>query len=430
MEPSISQAAMGSSRRALLIGADSSLRDSDGLSVAESLDELGQLVRAAGDTVIDRVIQKLDRPHPVSYLGKGKIQEIRELKSNLHIDTVVADDELSPTQQRNLEDDLDLEVVDRTAVILHIFARHARTREGRLQVELAQYRYRLPRLTGRGVELSRLGAGINTRGPGETKLETDRRRIRTRIATLNRDIEDVRQQRGLHRRQRAEAGMPVLALAGYTNAGKSTLMNSLTEAKVLSSDVMFATLDPTTRQLELQHDLQVLLTDTVGFIEKLPTDLVAAFRATLEEIQEADGIIHVLDVSHPQVEAHARAVEKELTELRVADRPRLTVLNKIDLLPAERIPLMLRHFPNAVAASASEGTGIEAVRNRMAQLVSASYIPVRVTIPYAASESVNLFHRRGMIEREDHRSNGTVIVGRLPRALIPRFERFMGPQRA
>jgi GTPase len=425
VESSISQSATSSSRRALLIGADSNDKDRDGLTVAESLDELGQLVRAAGDTVVDRVTQKLEHAHPVTYLGKGKVQEVRELKGTLHLDTVVADDELSPTQQRNLEEDLDLEVVDRTAVILHIFARHARTREGRLQVELAQYRYRLPRLSGRGVELSRLGAGINTRGPGETKLETDRRRIRTRIAALTRELEDVRKQRGLHRRQRSEAGMPVLALAGYTNAGKSTLMNGLTLAGVVSSDVMFATLDPTTRQLELPNDLQVLLTDTVGFIEKLPTDLVAAFRATLEEIQDADAIVHVLDVSHPQAMAHSRAVEKELEDLHVADRPRLTVLNKIDLLPEERIPLMLRRFPNAVAASAAEGTGIEAVRNRMAELIGASYIPVKVTIPYASSESVNLFHRRGMIEREDHRSKGTVIVGRLPRALIPRFEKYM-----
>ena len=424
MDLGVSQSATLNPRRALLIGADAG-ETYEGLTVSESLDELGQLVRAAGDTVVDRVTQKLDHPHPVSYLGKGKIQEIRQLKSTLHIETVVADDELSPTQQRNLEDELDLEVVDRTAVILHIFARHARTREGRLQVELAQYRYRLPRLTGRGVELSRLGAGINTRGPGETKLETDRRRIRTRISALTRDLEDVRKQRGLHRRQRSEAGMPVLALAGYTNAGKSTLMNTLTGAGVVSSDIMFATLDPTTRKLVLPNELQVLLTDTVGFIEKLPTDLVAAFRATLEEIQEADAIVHVLDVSHPQADAHSRSVEIELRDLGVNDRPRLTVLNKVDLLPPELVPLMLRRFPNAVAASAAVGTGIDAVRNRIAELVSASYIPVKVTIPYAASESVNLFHKRGMIEREVHRSKGTVIVGKLPRALLPQFERFM-----
>ena len=424
MDLGVSQSATLNPRRALLIGADAG-ETYEGLTVSESLDELGQLVRAAGDTVVDRVTQKLDHPHPVSYLGKGKIQEIRQLKSTLHIETVVADDELSPTQQRNLEDELDLEVVDRTAVILHIFARHARTREGRLQVELAQYRYRLPRLTGRGVELSQLGAGINTRGPGETKLETDRRRIRTRISALTRDLEDVRKQRGLHRRQRSEAGMPVLALAGYTNAGKSTLMNTLTGAGVVSSDIMFATLDPTTRKLVLPNELQVLLTDTVGFIEKLPTDLVAAFRATLEEIQEADAIVHVLDVSHPQADAHSRSVEIELRDLGVNDRPRLTVLNKVDLLPPELVPLMLRRFPNAVAASAAVGTGIDAVRNRIAELVSASYIPVKVTIPYAASESVNLFHKRGMIEREVHRSKGTVIVGKLPRALLPQFERFM-----
>lgn len=337
----------------------------------------------------------------------------------------MADDELSPTQQRHLEDELEVEVADRTAVILHLFAQHARSRDGRLQVELAQYRYKLPRLTGRGVELSRLGAGINTRGPGETQLETDRRRIRTRIAALNKSIDELRKQRTLHRRQRSEAGLPVLALTGYTNAGKSTLMNALTAANVRSSQAMFATLDPTTRQLEVPTDLQVLVTDTVGFIQKLPTDLVAAFRATLEEIQEADCIIHVLDVSHPQSENQAAAVEEELKELGVGERLRITVLNKIDLIQRERLPLLLKRFPNAVGVSASTGEGIEALRKRMADLVSEAFVPVRVRIPYAASEDVNLFHRRGMIEREDHRPAGTVIVGKLPPALLPRFEQYM-----
>lgn len=353
------------------------------------------------------------------------MQEIKTLRDTLGFDVVVTDDELSPTQQRHIEDELDVQVVDRTAVILHLFAQHARTREGSLQVELAQYRYRLPRLTGRGVELSRLGAGINTRGPGETKLETDRRRIRTRISALNRALDDVRKQRSLHRRQRTEAGLPVLALAGYTNAGKSTLMNALTSAGVVSSNVMFATLDPTTRQVELPNELQVLLTDTVGFIQKLPTDLVAAFRATLEEIQEADGILHVLDISHSDAASHAATVEAELRELKVDARPRLTVLNKVDCIPSERVPMLLKQYPNAVAASAVTGFGLEALRRKMADTVTAGFIAVKVRIPYDAAQDVHLFHRRGLVEREAHRSSGTDITGKLPAALIPKFEPYL-----
>src|SRR5579884_1374248 len=310
--------------RAVLLGADTS----DGWNIDDSLAELARLADTAGVDVVGDVAQRVREPQPRSYLGKGKITELRQQKGTLHFDTVIADDELTPAQQRYLESTLDVQVLDRTAIILHIFAQHARTREGRLQVELAQYRYRLPRLTGRGVELSRLGAGINTRGPGETKLESDRRRIRHRIGDLTEAIDDIRKQRLMHRRQRSEAGLPVLALAGYTNAGKSTLMNRLTAAGVLQSNVMFATLDPTTRQLELPNNLQVLLTDTVGFIQKLPTDLVAAFRATLEEIQDADAILHVVDVSHPDRDAQASAVEEELEDLGVAGRPRITVLNK------------------------------------------------------------------------------------------------------
>jgi len=395
-----------------------------GLDTESSLDELDQLVRAAGDVVVGRVTQRLNAPHPVTYVGKGKLREIAAMRETAEFDALVTDDELTPTQLRHLEDALQLEVADRTAVILHLFAQHARSREGRLQVELAQYRYRLPRLTGRGVELSRLGAGINTRGPGETKLETDRRRIRTRIATLNRALEDVRRQRALHRRQRSEAGLPVLALAGYTNAGKSTLMNALTAAQVRQSSVMFATLDPTTRQLQLPNELQVLLTDTVGLIQKLPTDLVAAFRATLEELQEADCILHVVDASHPGARAHADTVEAELDMLGVSGRPRITILNKIDAIQPERVPLLLKSYPNAVAVSALTGQGLDALSKRMGGLVTSSYVPVRVQIPYSASDEVVLFHQRGLVERESHRPGGTLIVGRLPAALVPRFERY------
>lgn len=408
--------------RAVLLAVDSGDRS---WTPEESLNELQRLAETAGVEVVDRVVQKLNDPHPVSYLGKGKIRELKASTSTLRFDTVIADDELKPAQQRYLEEALDVQVLDRTAVILHIFSEHARTREGRLQVELAQYRYRLPRLTGRGVELSRLGAGINTRGPGETKLEADRRRIRARIAELNRDIEEVRRLRSLHRRQRRMSGTPVIALAGYTNAGKSTLLNALTGATVLSSDQLFATLDPTTRRLELANHQEALLTDTVGFIQKLPTDLVAAFRATLEEITEADVIVQVADASDPLVEQQTEAVEDELEALEVPGKLRITVLNKIDLVPPAELDILRRRFPDAVLVSATDGTGLDELRERMAQQVSAEFVSIRVEIPYADAELVNLFRVRGMVENEDHVAEGTVITGRLPASLVPNFKPYM-----
>jgi len=408
--------------RAVLLAAAT---DDQGWTPEESLAELGRLAGTAGVGVVGQIIQRLHDPQPVSYLGKGKVRELREEKSSLRFDTVIADDELSPAQQRYLEENLDVQVLDRTALILHIFAQHARTREGRLQVELAQYRYRLPRLTGHGVALSRLGGGINTRGPGETKLESDRRRVRHRIAELNGEIEQVRTQRSMLRAQRRMSGLPVVALVGYTNAGKSTLMNALTNAHVLSTNQLFATLDPTTRRLTLPNHQEVLLTDTVGFIQKLPTDLVAAFRATLEEITEANVILHVVDASHAQSDEQAEAVEEELEVLKVESRPRITVLNKIDLIPRQRLPLLKRRFPNPVAVSALEGSGLDVLQNRMADVISADFVPVTVRIPYGAAEFVNLFRSRGMVEREDHRAEGTVITGKLPVSLLPSFQPFL-----
>ncbi len=408
-------------QRAVLLAADTG----DGWSSAQSLAELTRLAGTAEVEVVGEVVQRLDSPQPHTYLGKGKIRELREQKSDLKYDAIITDDELSPSQQRYLEEALDCQVTDRTALILHIFAMHARTREGRLQVELAQYRYRLPRLTGRGVELSRLGAGINTRGPGETKLENDRRRIRTRIAELNREIEAVRRQRGLLRRQRRSAGIPVIALVGYTNAGKSTLMNALTGANVLSSDLLFATLDPTTRRLALSNHQEVLLTDTVGFIQKLPTDLVAAFRATLEEITEADVILHVVDASHPQAEEQAEAVEDELEALEVHGKPRITALNKIDRVPEDRLSLLERRFTEPVLVSALTGAGMGELQTRLVRDIARSFVSVTARIPYSASDFVHLFRSRGTVEREDHQSDGTIIMGRLPASLLPRFQPFI-----
>ena len=295
-----------------------------------SLEELGLLAKTAGADVVGSTKQRLDYSQPATYIGKGKIREIVAGQDELGYTTVVFDDELKPSQQRNLETELKVKVLDRTALILDIFAQHAHTKEGRLQVELAQHEYILPRLRGQWSHLERLGGGIGTRGPGETQIETDRRLIRNRIGLLKRQIDDVRRQRGLHRKQRAKQGVPVVSLVGYTNAGKSTLMRALSGADVLVQDQLFATLDPVTRRIRLPSGGPALLTDTVGFIQKLPTQLVAAFRATLEELEEASLLLHIVDITHPDAEQQARTVEETLAELGLAERPLLTVLNKVD----------------------------------------------------------------------------------------------------
>jgi GTP-binding protein HflX len=302
------------------------------LPADESLAELGELARTAGADVVGSATQKLDQPVAATYIGKGKVDEVGERRKAANANVVIFDDELSPSQQRNLEKALGVKVIDRTALILDIFATRAQTREGRLQVALAQMRYLLPRLAGQWSHLERMEGAIGTRGPGETQIETDRRLIRSRISKIKRDLEEVRTQRALYRRRRERAGMPVVALVGYTNAGKSTLMKALSGADVVAEDKLFATLDPVTRRLRLPSGEVVLLTDTVGFIQKLPTDLVAAFRATLEELAEADLLLHVIDISHSSAYEHTQSVEQTLADLGVADRPTLLALNKVDLL--------------------------------------------------------------------------------------------------
>jgi len=320
-------------------------------------------------------VQRLTRPRPATYIGRGKVQEIASQRDSLGYTTVVFDDELSPSQQRTLEKALEVKVLDRTALILDIFAQHARTREGRLQVELAQHEYILPRLRGQWSHLERLEGRIGTRGPGETQLETDRRLIRNRISALKRQIEQVRQQRALHRRQRARQGLPVVSLVGYTNAGKSTLMRALSGADVLVEDRLFATLDPVTRRIRMPSGATALLTDTVGFIQKLPTQLVAAFRATLEELTEATLLLHVVDITHPDALQQAQSVESTLRELELTGKPRLTALNKIDLLAegdgasleetlqSEVVLLLLEPWGDeALPVSAARGWGLEGLR--------------------------------------------------------------------
>jgi len=304
----------------------------DGWSLEGSLAELAQLARTAGAEVVGEVTQRLAAPTPSLYVGKGKLEELESLRESAGYDLVVFDDELSPAQQRNLEKALKVKVLDRTALILDIFARRASTHEGRLQVELAQQEYLLPRLAGMWPHLERLGGGIGTRGPGETQLETDRRIIQRRIQHLRKEIESVRNQRALQRRRRSDIGMPVIALVGYTNAGKSTLLNAISSSDVLVEDKLFATLDPTTRRVLLPGGGYAVFTDTVGFIQKLPATLVAAFRATLEGLAEADVLLHVVDIASDTASQQCHTVENLLDELQISDTPRLLALNKIDML--------------------------------------------------------------------------------------------------
>ncbi len=430
----ISLRSEGSAEKAFLAGAD--LEESESLwSSEDSIEELAALARTAGAEVVGSMIQRLRSPDRRYYLGKGRTAELAQLQQELGYDLLIFDDELSPSQQRNLEGEINARVLDRTALILDIFAQHAHTREGKLQVELAQLEYRLPRLSGRGTALSRVGGGsrgagggglggaIGVRGPGETKLELDRRRIRKRISDLRHELEGVRRQRTQHRRERNEQAMPVVSIVGYTNAGKSTLFNALTLAGVLVENKLFATLDPTTRHLVLPSHQEILLSDTVGFIQKLPTNLVAAFRATLEEVSEADVLLEVVDISHENAIEQSQTVNEVLGELNASEKPRVTALNKIDLLEdPSQIDLSL--FPNAVPISAREGRGLDALLAKIGEVVAAEMEPTRVRIPYEASEMVELFHRRGRVRFEKHTDDGTLIEGSLPHALQPLFERF------
>jgi GTP-binding protein HflX len=350
------------------------------LTAEESLDELAELARTAGAEVVGRTTQRMEHPNVATYIGSGKVEEVTEARAEVNANVVIFDDELSPSQQRNLEKALGCKVIDRTALILDIFATRAQTREGRVQVALAQLEYLLPRLAGQWSHLERMEGAIGLRGPGETQIETDRRLIRGRIAKLKRDLEDVRQQRALYRRNRSRHGMPVVALVGYTNAGKSTLMNALSRAGVLAEDKLFATLDPVTRRLRLLTGETVLLTDTVGFIQKLPTGLVASFRATLEELEEADLLLHVVDIAHPNAYEHTETVDRTLKELGVLDKPRLLVLNKCDLVEDEagnrvedfdaaRDAIAAAGAPpaNVVLVSATKRWGFAALLDRIAR---------------------------------------------------------------
>ncbi|MCL4862280.1 MAG: GTPase HflX [Caldilineaceae bacterium] len=422
--------------RAILVGVQ--IGGEPGLlSLDDSLTELALLAKTAGMEVVGSLTQRLDTPNPATLMGSGKLEELKVGVLELGANAVVFDDELSPRQQRELERALgdQVKVIDRTALILDIFASHARTREGAVQVELAQYEYRLPRLTRAWTHLARqaggraggASGGVGVRGPGETQLEVDRREISRRISFLKTQLEEIRQQRGMHRRQRRKAATVQVALVGYTNAGKSTLLNALSDAHVVAEDKLFATLDPTTRRVELGNGHVALLTDTVGFIQKLPTTLVAAFRATLEEVTEADLLIHVVDLSHANMDEQVAAVEEVLEELGAGDKTVITALNKVDVLslddPAAQANLQtaLAEHPNAVALSALTGVGLDDLRRQLDRVVRQQMAPVDVFIPYAQGELLALAHEHGFVELEEHGDEGTHLVGRLPIALAGRY---------
>ena len=364
--------------RAFLVG----IERSGGWDVRESLSELSQLAETAGAEVVGMTWQKREKPDAALYIGKGKVEEISLLRQTNRASLIIFDEELTPAQNRNLEQAWGCKVVDRTALILDIFAQRARTFEGKLQVELAQLRYNLPRLGGQGLVLSRLGGGIGTRGPGETKLEVDRRRIRSRISDIEHDIENLRSQRELQRRRRQINQIPTVSLVGYTNAGKSTLLNALTAANVLAEDKLFATLDPTTRRIELPGIKDVLITDTVGFIQKIPHQLVAAFRATLEEVLNADLLLHVVDASHSHYSEQMAAVYDVLRQLKADAKPVITVYNKIDRIDNGHFVDKLLREPSAITVSATTGQGLPKLLDMMEQLLKRSKVRMEIAIPY------------------------------------------------
>jgi GTP-binding protein HflX len=423
--------------RAFLIGVE--LRNQPSyLNTEDSLNELALLCDTAGLEVVGSTSQKLEHPHPETYIGSGKVDEVKALVEELLADVVVFDNELSPRHLRELERRLgdSVRVIDRTALILDIFALHAHTREGILQVALAQYEYRLPRLTRAWTHLARQSGGaagrtgsvggVGLRGPGETQLEVDRREIRRRISTLKQDLEKVRAHRMRYRSQRKRTQIPVIALVGYTNAGKSTLLNRLSKSEVYVANQLFATLDPTTRRVMLPGNNQVLFTDTVGFIQKLPTQLVAAFRATLEEIAEADLLIHMVDITHPNAMAQWKSVQQTLAELGADHIPTITALNKIDRLPdPASAKQTLSGYLNSIGISALTGDGIADLMRAIEGQLFEMYVPVTVRLPYQEGQLISLFHEQGHVLHVEHRRGGVLLEGNIPGRLMARYQAFI-----
>lgn len=382
----------------------------------ESLGELRSLVETAGARVIAAVLQERERPSPTTYFGRGKVEELRGLMGELGANLVVSDGPLTPIQERNLERALGVKVLDRTAVILDIFAQHARTREGKLQVELAQLNYLLPRLVGQWKHLERLGGGIGTRGPGETQLESDRRIIRRRIQKVRGELRSVQTHRGLLRARRRDTGLTVVAMVGYTNAGKTTLLNRLTGSAFPTADQLFVTLDPATRTATGIRGSRFVLSDTVGFIQQLPPQLVAAFRATLEELEEANLLVHVVDASSPHAREQMRAVQQVLSELGLGEKPILTVFNKLDRQEGvEGLRALEGSGESGVAVSAKTGEGLGLLLSRIRTLLRANTVRVRVTIPYARQELLAFLHENSTVISTQYGVDGVIVEAELPR---------------
>jgi GTP-binding protein HflX len=420
--------------RAFLVGVEIH-GQSHFLTLEDSLTELSLLCATAGLEVVGELTQKIARPNPETYIGSGKVEELKALAEDSLAQVIVFDNELSPRHQRELEKHLgvNVRVLDRTAVILDIFAQHAHTSEGQLQVKLAQSEYFLPRLTGQWTHLARQAGGgggrsgsvggVGLRGPGETQLEVDRRAVRHEIAHLKDELEKVRSHRMRQRVQRKRSRIPTVALVGYTNAGKSTLLNRLAKADIYVADQLFATLDPTTRRVELSGGYQALFTDTVGFIQKLPTTLVAAFRATLEEIAEADLLLHVVDVSHPNAMNQSEAVNETLEEIEAEHVPVITILNKIDLLSdPSAARAAVENFPQAVAISARTGEGINDLLAMLRSTLFETFSPILIRLPYQQGQLISLFHEFGQVERLEHGRKGVLMQGRIPVRLVAQFK--------
>jgi GTP-binding protein HflX len=425
--------------RVLLVGVEL-FQQKNLLPLEDSLAELALLSDTSGLDVVGKLTQKLDRPHVKTYIGPGKVDELKALVEETLSEVVIFDDELSPRHQRELQETLgrNVRVLDRTALILDIFAQHAHTSEGMLQVELAQYEYYLPRLTGQWTHLERQAGGgggrtgptggVGLRGPGETQLEVDKRAIRRRIAHLKRELEKVRAHRMRYRAQRKRSRIPIVALVGYTNAGKSTLLNRIAKSEVYVADQLFATLDPTTRRVELPGGYQALFTDTVGFIQKLPTTLVEAFHATLEEIAEADLLLHVVDISHPNALNQAEAVQETLDKIEAHHIPVVTALNKVDRLrDPEAAKDAVSHFSKAVTISALNGSGIKDLLRVVQEELYETYAPIRVRLPYQQGTLISLFHEAGQVELIEHGRGSVIMQGRIPGRLLAQFSGWQVP---
>ncbi len=407
--------------KAILAGLDAAVFSKEETATESTLEELKALLETAGGTAVGTLLQSRPAPDPHSFLGEGKVEELRQAVEATGANMVIFDNDLSPSQIRTLEDITGATVIDRSALILDIFAQRAKTREGRLQVELAQYQYLLPRLSGMGHSLSRQGGGIGTRGPGETRLESDRRHIRTRISRLQQELKEVRRVRGVQRQLREKNSVPVVALIGYTNAGKSTLLNALTGAGIPANNRLFDTLDTTTRRMTVSDALDVLLSDTVGFIAKLPHNLVEAFQATLEELQYADLLLHVIDASDPDRAAHMEVVEKLAAQLAPQGVPIIEVYNKADLVEPQLIPV----GENKVAISAATGTGLSKLLELVEQNLDTGVKRVTMKLPYSAAGEVDRIHREGKVFTTEYENDGILVEAALSREMQGRYRDYI-----